>query len=49
MFHTQGVNPHLTMGSIYKGALLFMLPIIILLGFLIAFPDVALLLPRMMD
>lgn len=48
-FILKGVNPNLSMGSIYKGALLFILPILVLLGLLIVFPDIALLLPRMMD
>ncbi|NYT37268.1 TRAP transporter large permease [Allopusillimonas soli] len=47
-FVLKGVNPSLSMGSIYKGALLFMLPIFVLLGLLIAFPDIALVLPRLM-
>lgn len=48
-FVLKGVNPSLTMGSIYRGALLFMLPIFVLIVLLIAFPDIALLLPRLMN
>jgi len=39
----------LRMADIYKGAMLFMLPIFVLIALLIAFPDIALLLPRFMD
>ena len=48
-FVLKGVNPSLRMGDIYKGALLFMLPIFVLIALLIAFPDIALLLPRLME
>lgn len=48
-FVLQGVNPSLRMADIYKGGLLFMLPIFVLIALLIAFPDIALLLPRLMD
>lgn len=48
-FVLKGVNPSLRMEDIYKGALLFMLPIFVLIALLIAFPDIALLLPRLME
>ncbi len=47
-FVLKGVCPTMSMASIYKGGLLFMIPIIALLGLLIAFPDIALFLPRLM-
>jgi hypothetical protein len=46
-FVLKGVNPSLRMESIYQGGLLFMLPILTLIGLLVAFPDIALLLPRL--
>jgi C4-dicarboxylate transporter DctM subunit len=48
-FVLKGVNPSLRMESIYQGGLLFMLPIFALIALLVAFPDIALLLPRLMD
>lgn len=48
-FVLKGVNPSLSMASIYRGALLFMLPIFVLLALLLAIPDVALWLPRLMQ
>lgn len=47
-FVLKGVNPSLRMGDIYKGALLFMLPIAVLLALLLGFPDIATWLPRLM-
>ncbi len=47
-FVLKGVNRSLSMSSIYRGALLFMVPILVLLGLLIAFPEIALVLPRLM-
>lgn len=47
-FVLRGVNPQLPMVSIYKGSLLFMIPIFILLGLLTVFPSIALLLPNLM-
>ncbi|WP_418319822.1 TRAP transporter large permease [Piscinibacter sakaiensis] len=48
-FVLKGVNPSLKMGNIYKGALLFMLPIFVLLGLMLSFPEMALWLPRLMQ
>ncbi|MCW5656893.1 MAG: TRAP transporter large permease subunit [Burkholderiaceae bacterium] len=48
-FVLKGVNPRLSMGDIYRGALLFMLPICALLALLLAFPDIALWMPRLMQ
>lgn len=48
-FVLQGVNPKLRMTDIYKGALLFILPIVMLIALLVMFPDIALVLPRLMD
>ena len=48
-FVLKGVNSSLSMSSIYKGALLFMLPITVLLALLVAFPEIALTLPRLMN
>ncbi|MCW5635191.1 MAG: TRAP transporter large permease [Rubrivivax sp.] len=48
-FVLKGVNPRLTMASIYRGALLFMIPIVVLLALLLAFPDIALWMPRLMQ
>lgn len=48
-FVLKGVNPSLNMSSIYKGAMLFMLPIAVLLALLVAFPEIALTLPRWMS
>jgi TRAP-type C4-dicarboxylate transport system permease large subunit len=47
-FVLKGVNPSLSMASIYRGALLFALPILVLLALLLAIPDIALWLPRLM-
>lgn len=47
-FVLKGVNPSLGMASIYRGSLLFMLPIFVLLALLLAVPDIALWLPRLM-
>ena len=47
-FVLKGVNPSLSMASIYRGALLFVLPIVVLLALLLAVPDIALWLPRLM-
>lgn len=47
-FVLKGVNPSLGMASIYRGAVLFMLPIFVLLALLLAVPDIALWLPRLM-
>ncbi len=48
-FVLKGVNPSLQMTSIYKGALLFMLPIFGLLALLLAFPGIALWMPGFMQ
>lgn len=48
-FVLKGVNPRLDMADIYRGALLFILPIVALLAILLAVPGVALWLPRMMQ
>jgi len=48
-FVLKGVNPSLGMASIYRGGLLFMLPICVLLALLLAIPDIALWLPRLMQ
>lgn len=47
-FVLKGVNPSLSMANIYKGSLLFIFPILVLLGLLIAFPNLALFLPKLM-
>jgi tripartite ATP-independent transporter DctM subunit len=47
-FVLKGVNPSLSMASIYRGAVLFMLPIAVLLALLLAVPEIALWLPRLM-
>src|SRR5690606_36797878 len=48
MFLLKGVNRELPMSSLYKGALIFVAPILVLTGLLIAFPQIALLLPNFM-
>ena len=48
MFVLKGVNKEIPMSSIYKGALIFITPILVLTGLIIAFPQIALVLPNLM-
>ncbi|RNF39802.1 TRAP transporter large permease [Planococcus salinus] len=45
-FVLKGVVEKLDLGSIFKGALIFCVPIVVLIGLLYAFPEIALFLPN---
>lgn len=47
-FVLNGVAPELKIEQIFKGAMRFVVPILVLVGLLYAFPDIALFLPNMM-
>lgn len=46
LFLLRGIAPELGMGSVLKGGLLFMIPILILVALLYLFPEIALYLPN---
>lgn len=46
LFVLKGVVPELRLTDIYKGALLFIIPILVLIAILIAFPEIVLFLPN---
>lgn len=47
-FVLNGVAPQLRLEEIFKGALWFMIPLLVMITFLIAFPEIALFLPNRM-
>ena len=49
MFVLKGVNKELAMSSIYKGAVIFIVPIFALVALIVTFPQIATLLPNLMQ
>lgn len=47
-FVLRGAAPELELGEIFKGAAIFIIPILLLIGILYLFPDIALYLPNNM-
>ena len=47
-FVLKGAAPELSMGEIYKGAIMFMIPIFVLIGILYIFPELVMYLPNNM-
>lgn len=45
-FVLRGAAPELELGEIFKGAAIFIIPILLLIGILYLFPDIALYLPE---